>query len=163
MKSKLPLSLDELRLAVDQLALPERQKVWVIKALKIVIKEVQKQKVRHKLIVYPDLQKNYYARHVVIGSYWMQQRRQRRRINLTFPKRGDGLPKFNYAIYLIDKLGEIYIRATGKLPTRGGTSSKYSEFERFASPFFKAVGVGDFRNRVRSYLESRNAQRSTQV
>jgi hypothetical protein len=93
-----------------------------------------------------------------MGGYWKHQGRQRRRMRRIFPVLDRGAKKYLYAEYLIKKLGELYVRVTGQRPTRGGTSSNLSQFERFAYPIHVALGIGDFRNRVRNYLAWRISQ-----
>lgn len=75
-----------------------------------------------------------------------------------FPVRDRGAPKYQYAEYLIIKLGEIYVRATGKNPTLGGAVINLSRFERFAMPILNAFEIGNFRNRIRQYLQYRKNQ-----
>jgi len=158
MKSRLPLSRLELSAAAGEVCSTVRQKKWVEESLKLLIKEVWKQKNLHNFVIYPDVQSRRYVRRVVTGSRWQNQKRQRRRISLHFPTKGRGTPRLVYADYLVIKLGEIYVRAKGQKPTRGGTSGILSCFERFARPCFDSLGIPDFRNRVRAYISWRKSQ-----
>lgn len=158
MKSRMPLSPHELSALAGEICSTAQQKKWVEASLKLLIREVEKQKKLHHLVLYPDLQSRRYVRQVVIGARWQNQLRQRRRINLFFPAKERGRPRLLYADYLMVKLGEIYVRATGKKPTRGGTSGAISRFERFAEPCFDSIGIPNFRNRVRAYIRWRKYQ-----
>jgi hypothetical protein len=157
MKSRLPISTSDLKAAVNKLEISNHQQQWVIKSLKLVLKEVWKQKHRQNLVPYPDFQARWYVKEIIVGGVWQYQKRQRRRKAITFPSRGSGAPKRQYAEYLMLRLGELYVRATGNSPTRGGTSGNYSKFEKFASPFFIALNIDDFRNRVRKYIKDRKS------
>lgn len=158
MKSHLPLTQRELTIVAGEICSTATQRKWLVGSLKLLAKEVFKQKKTAGLVTYPDLRVRWYVREVVTGRRWKNQGRQRRKINLTFPNREQGRPKHDYASYLMIKLGEIYVRVTGQRPTRGGTSGSFSQFERFAYPIHAALGIGDFRNRVRRYLDWRKSQ-----
>lgn len=158
MKSHLPLTQRELTVVASEICSTAIQRKWLVGSLKLLTKEVVKQKKTKGLVAYPDLRQRWLAREVVIGEYWREQGRQRRKIKRTFPSRGQGRPRYDYADYLIQKLGELYVRATGKRPTRGGTEGSFSDFERFAYPFHMAIGIGNFRNRVRKYLDGRKSE-----
>jgi hypothetical protein len=158
MRSILPLSAKDLKAAVNELNLSQQQQKWVINSLKIVLKLVLKQKKLHKLVPYPDIQNRWYVRQVVTGGYWQIQKRQRRRVTTTFPTRDRGTPKQQYADYLVKKLGEIYVRATGKKPTRGATGGSFSQFERFAIPFLVSLTIRDCRQKIRDYIKWRKTQ-----
>ena len=157
MKNKLPISPHELNAFAGKICFSTAQRKRLVGSLKLLIKEVNKQKVLHGLVAYPDLVRRHHVRELVIGERWKRQSRQRRRFRLTFPSREQGRPQCEYADYLIKKLGELYIRSSGKRPTRGGTSSTFSKFERFAHPICEALGIGNFRNRVREYITWRKA------
>jgi hypothetical protein len=158
MRSILPLSAKDLKAAVNELNLSHQQQKWVIKSLKIVLKQVLKQKKLHKLVPYPDIQNRWYVRQVVTGGYWQIQKRQRRRVTTTFPTRDSGAPKKEYADYPLKKLGEIYVRATGMKPTRGATGGSFSQFERFAIPLLVSLNIRGFRQRIRDYIKWRKTQ-----
>jgi hypothetical protein len=161
MRCRLVVPLKQIKLLVNELGISGNGRAWTIRNLIVVTKETYKQKIRHQLVVYPDLDQQLYVRRVIVGERWKTQSRQRRRIQRSFPIREPGNPKCDvpdYQEYLIIKLGEIYVRSTGLKPTRGGTSGTMSKFERFASPFFSALGIGNFRNRVREYISYRKDQ-----
>ena len=158
MKSRLPMTQRELIATANEICSNAIEKKWLVDSLKILTKEVFKQKKIMGLVTYPDLRLRWYVREVVTGGRWKNQGRQRRKIKLTFPNREQGRPKHDYASYLMIKLGELYVRITGQGPTRGGTSSKFSRFERFAYRVHTALGIGNFRNRVRNYLLWRQSQ-----
>lgn len=153
------MSIPELKAAVDELGITHRQQQWVIKSLKIVLKEVWKQKQLHNLVPYPDFQSRWHVRQVVVGGRWDYQKRQRRRKVLTFPFRDRGSEKNHYADYLLIKLGEIYVRATGMKPTRGTTDGKLSKFERFASVLLESCNIGDVRRRIKNYIKWRKVHK----
>jgi hypothetical protein len=158
MKSRLPLLPHELSVVSDEICSTAIQKKWLEDRLKLLIKEVYKMKKIHGLVTYPDLQRRWHVREVLTGECWKNQVRQRRRVKQAFPNLERGAIKHHYAQYLIIKLGELYVRLTGKRPTRGGTSSNFSKFERFAYPIYVALGIGNFRNRVREYISWRKDQ-----
>jgi hypothetical protein len=157
MKSRLPLTVKELESAAGELCSSIDQKKWIVDSLKLVMKEVAKQKVMHDLVQFPSVQSHWPVRTVLLGRQRIRQSRQRRWVSRVFPVKGVGNPRHEFAEYLMIKLGEIYFRATCKKPTRGGTCGAYSKFERFAAPLFQSIGFGDFRNRVRKYIRLRKA------
>lgn len=158
MKSHLPLTQRELTVVASEICSTAIQRKWLVGSLKLLTKEVVKQKKTEGLVAYPDLRQRWYVREVVTGEYRKNQGRQRRRIRRIFPLRNRGAKRYLYAEYLMKKLGELYVRVTGQRPTRGGTSGSFSQFERFAYPFHAALRIGDFRNRVRRYLVWRKSQ-----
>lgn len=158
MKSRLPLTRRELTVVASEICSTTSQRKWLVGSLKLLTKEVVKQKKTEGLVAYPDLRQRQYVREVVTGEYRKNQGRQRRRIRRIFPLRNRGAKRYLYAEYLMKKLGELYVRVTGQRPTRGGTSGSFSQFEQFAYPFHAALGIGDFRNRVRRYLVWRKSQ-----
>ena len=158
MKNKLPLSPDELTAVAGEICSSVVQRKRLVGSLKLLIKEVRKQKSTVGLVAYPDLRQRWQVREVVTGEYWKNQGRQRRRMRRIFPVLDRGAKKHLYAEYLIIKLGELYVRVTGQRPTRGGTSGNLSQFERLAYPLHEALGIGDFRNRVREYITWRKSQ-----
>jgi hypothetical protein len=157
MKSRLPLSVKELESAAGEICSSINQKKWVVNSLKLVMKEVAKQKVMHGLVQFPSVQSHWPVRAVLLGRQRIRQSRQRRWVSRVFPVKGVGNPKHDFAWYLMIKLGEIYVRATGQRPTSGGIKGSHSRFKRFAEPLFVALGIGNFRNRVREYIAWRKA------
>jgi hypothetical protein len=151
------LSQSELNIIADVICSNASQKKYVVDYLMILMNDVCELKKQDSLVVKPDLNNEIYVKQVELGEYWQNQGRQRRRIKKIFPTRKRGAPKYQYADYLMIKLGEIYVRTTGNKPTRGGTSGNLSKFERFASPLMRIFGVGDVRNRVRKYLKYRKS------
>ncbi len=158
MKSLSPLTQRELTIVAGEICSSAIQRKWLVGSLKLLAKEVFKQKKTAGLVEYPDLRQRLHVREVVTAEYWKNQSRQRRRVRRVFPLLNRGAKKHLYADYLMKKLGEIYVRVTGQRPTRGGTSGSFSQFERFAYPIHAALGIGDFRNRVRRYLDWRKSQ-----
>lgn len=158
MKSRLPFTQREIISTVNEICSTDIEKKWLVDRLKLLAKEVFKQKRSTGLVTYPDLRQRRQVKEVVTGEYWKHQGRQRRRMRRVFPLLHCGAKKHLYADYLMKKLGELYVRVTGKKPTRGGTSSRFSRFERFAYPMHVALGIGDFRNRVRNYIAWRKTQ-----
>lgn len=159
MKSRLPISASALKAAVKELEVSNHQQQWVIKSLKLVLKEVWKQKHRQNLVPYPDFQARWYVKEIIVGGVWQYQKRQRRRKAMTFPSRGRGAVKNHYADYLLIKLGEIYVRATGLKPTRGTTDGNFSRFERFASTLLANSNIGDIRLRIKNYIKWRKSHK----
>ena len=157
MKSRLPLTVKELESAAGEICSSIHQKKWVVDSLKLVIKEVTKQKVMRGLVQFPSVQRHWPVRTVLLGRQRIRQSRQRRLVSRVFPVKGVGNPRHEFADYLMIKLGEIYVRATGQRPTSGGTKGSHSRFKRFAEPFFVALGIRNFRNRVRDYISWRKA------
>ena len=54
MKSRLPLTVKELESAAGELCSSIDQKKWIVDSLKLVMKEVTKQKVMHGLVQFPS-------------------------------------------------------------------------------------------------------------
>ena len=155
MHRQLPLSPSDLNIIADVICSHANQKKQVVSYLMILMKDVYQLKKQDRLVVQPDLNKEIYVKEVLLGEYWKDQVRQRRKIKRIFPIRERGAPKNQYADYLMVKLGEVYVRTTGNKPTLGGAEINLSKFERFASPIMSAVGIGNFRNRVRQYIKFR--------
>jgi hypothetical protein len=155
MQSHLLLSQSELNIIADVICSNASQKKYVVGHLMILMNDVWELKKQDSLIVKSDLNNEIYVKQVAFGEYWKNQGRQRRRVKRIFPIRERGAPKYQYADYLMIKLGEIYIRTTGKNPTLGGAVINLSRFERFAMPILNAFIVGNFRNRVRRYIKLR--------
>ncbi len=158
MKSRFPLTQRDLVSTANEICSTAIERQWLVDSLKLLTKEVFKQKKSADLVAYPDLRQRRPVKQVVTGEYWKNQGRQRRKKRRVFPELDRGAKKHLYAEYLMKKLGELYVRATGERPKRGGTSSIFSQFERFAYPIHAALGIGDFRNRVRRYLAWRKSQ-----
>jgi hypothetical protein len=159
MQRRSPLSPSELNIIADVICSDENQKKYVVGYLMILMNDVCELKKHDSLVVQPDLNKQRYIKQLVSGEYWKDQVRQRRRIKRILPIRERGAPKNQYADYLMIKLGEIYVRTTGTKPTLGGAEINLSKFERFTSPIMSAVGIGNFRNRVRQYIKFRKTQK----
>ena len=147
MHRQLPLSSSDLNIIADVICSNANQKKYVVGYLTILMKEVYVLKKIDGLVAQPDLNKQRYVKQVILGEYWKNQGRQRRRMKRVLPVRERGAPKYQYAEYLIIKLGEIYVRTTGKNPTLGGAVINLSRFERFAMPILNAFEIGNFRNR----------------
>ncbi len=150
-----PLSPSDLNVIADVICSNANQKKYVVGCLMILMNDVCELKKHDSLVVQPDLNKQRYIKQITFGEYWKDQVRQWRRIKRIFPIRKRGAPKYQYADYLMIKLGEIYVRTTGKKPTRGGSEVNLSKFEKFAYPIMSSFAVGNFRNRVRQYIKLR--------
>jgi len=152
MKCRLPLTDKELESAAGEICSSIDQKKWLVSSLKLVMKQVAEQKKMHGRVYFPSIQRPQLVKTILIGEAYVCQKRQRRRIKHLFPAKGVGNPELLFADYLMIKLGELYVRITGENPTSGGIKGAHSRFKRFATPFFEAFGIGNFRNRVRRYI-----------
>ncbi len=50
------------------------KKKWVVNGLKLVMKEVSKQRVMHGLVQFPSVQSHWAAGTVLLGRQWIRQR-----------------------------------------------------------------------------------------
>jgi len=92
---------------------------------------------------------------VFMGQLWVQQKTQRRKVDRIFPSPSRGRPKPMWARYLIAKLGEEYLRQTGRTAKRGAAGGTLSPFERFAQPILYSFRIFDPQNIVREYCREK--------
>jgi len=93
--------------------------------------------------------------HVLIGEKWKEQKRQRRRVKRLFPVEPNHRPKRMWPRYYIAKLGEEYIRQTGREPKRGAAGGFRSPFERFVEQMLRPLEVSDAQGLVREYVREK--------
>lgn len=93
--------------------------------------------------------------HVLIAESWEEQKRQRRRVKRVFPVEPSHRPKRMWPRYYIAKLGEEYIRQTGREPKRGAAGGIRSPFERFVEQMLHPLGTSDVQALVREYVREK--------
>ena len=92
---------------------------------------------------------------LLIGKFWKEQGRQRRQVKRKFPLKPTHRPKRMWPRYYIAKLGEEYIRQTGREPKRGAAGGFRSPFERFAEQMLHPLGTSNVQGLVREYLNEK--------
>lgn len=102
--------------------------------------------------------RGHLTKSIIVGEFWEDQGRQRRRIKRIFPSSSEGRPRLMWPRYLIAKLGEEYIRHTGRIPKRGAAGGPFSPFERFAHPLLFNFRLFDTQGLVREYVAERQKQ-----
>ena len=95
---------------------------------------------------------------VLVGEKWKDQKRQWRRMRREFPLAPKHRPKRMWPRYYVAKLGEEYLRQTGRLPKRGLAGGLLSPFERFVDAMIRPLDVKDIQGLVREYLQEKTTQ-----
>lgn len=152
MKSRLPIEKKQIKKIVKKF-IPQSSRAYAIRRLVEVLKEVEKLRINNGLV--RDVQSGDLVRSVFMGEYWDDQGSQMRKRKRIFPQRPRGAVDKPYIKYLTIMLGEIYNRATLKIPVLAHLEQPHSEFEMFVGVFLKHYGISDCRRQLRQYIKSR--------
>lgn len=101
------------------------------------------------------------------GAFIKRERSQRRKVIVSFPRRGRGRPPQLEKDVLVSQLAVIWVRCTAKAPTFDGGGvdargeAKITPFEKFVGPVFEALGLSGAKPSIRKHLYSKARQEIT--